>query len=376
MIANERISTEHNCIAKDIFSLKNTLIFGSNAHLGLQTEINISDVFSVYSINNKRFEPKDISLIGDEIFIEEFKNLYKYYRKHFFCALSFYRKLSVYGFQLSESTSDVKAFKWLIKEDQLVYVDSRSASEVTYPPQHGFTWTKATRDMQRTGKFPHVSLADKVFVESIGGDITIKIEDNTDTGKGIYSEDVIYKDQNLDDAEIHFCDLDNLVLFKIKPYQETERYFIYNHKEKKVSRVDTLKHSAVLLPENQGVLFSNGYALQTGGLKVISQDVNRLHYLKTIQEPNGENFMYVFYDDKTNNYQLISYNIITQTIETPIRCSGYSILQDGKLIYLRESLETTKHHLAQIWQTPYSKNYSRIQKNLIRFFTKSGIKIL
>lgn len=355
LIANERISTEHNCVAKDIFSLKDILIFGSNAHLGLQTEINITDVFSIYKINNDRFEPQDSLLIGDEIFIEEFKNLYKYYRNTFFVRFHFTENYLYMVFQLSESTSDIKAFKWLIKEDKLIYIDSRSASEVTYPPQHGFAWTKATRDMQRSGKFPHVSLADKVFVESIGGDLTIKIEDNTDTGKGIYSEDVIHKDQNLDDAEIHFCDLDNLVLFKIKPYQESERYFIYNHKEKTVSRVDTLKYSAVLLPENQGVLFSNGYALQTGGLKVISQDANRLHYLKTILEPNGENFMYVFYDDKTNNYQLISYNIITQTIETPIRCSGYSILNNGKLIYLRESVETTKHHLAQIWQTPYSK---------------------
>lgn len=355
LIANERISTEHNCIAKDIFSLRNTLIFGSNAHLGLQSEINITDVFSIYTFNNDRFEPRDSSLINDEIFVEEFKNLYKYYRNTFFARFHFTENYLYMVFQLSESPSDIKAFKWLIKDNQLTYIDSRSASEVAYPPQHGFVWTKATRDMQRSGKFPHVSLADKVFVESVGGDITIKIEDNTDTGKGIYSEDVIHKDQNLDDAEIHFCDLDNLVLFKIKPYQEAERYFIYNHKEKIVSRVDTLKHSAVLLPENQGVLFSNGYALQTGGLKVISQDSNRLHYLKTISEPNGENFMYVFYDDQTNNYQLISYNIITQTIETPIRCSGYSILNDGKLIYLRESTETTKHHLAQIWQTPYAK---------------------
>ncbi|WP_294217924.1 DNA repair ATPase [uncultured Chryseobacterium sp.] len=355
LIANERISTDHTCVAKDIFSLDHILIFGSNAHLGLQTEINITDVFSVYTINNGRFEPQDAFLIHDETFIDEFKNLYKYYRNTFFARFHFTENYLYMVFQLSESPSDTKAFKWLIKDSRLTYVDSRSGSEVSYPPQHDFVWTKATRDMQRSGKFPHVSLADKVFVESIGGDLTIKIEDNTDTGKGIYSEDVIHKDQNLDDAEIHFCDLDNLVLFKIKPYQEAERYFIYNHKEKTVSRVDTLKHSAVLLPENQGVLFSNGYALQTGGLKVISQDVNRLHYLKTVQEPNGENFMYVFYDDKTNNYQLISYNIITQTIETPIRCSGYTMLNDGKLIYLRESLETTKHHLAQIWQTPYAK---------------------
>ncbi|WP_288438265.1 DNA repair ATPase [uncultured Chryseobacterium sp.] len=355
LVANERISTDHSCIAKDIYSLGDLLIFGSNAHLGLQTEIHISDVFSIYKINNNRFEPQDHTLINDEVFIDEFKNLYKYYRNTFFARFTFTENYLYMVFQLSESTTDIKAFKWLIKEGKLIYVDSRSASETSYPQQHGFVWTKATRDMQRSGKHPHISLADKVFVESIGGDITIKVEDNTDTGKGIYSEDVIHKDQNLDDAEIHFCDLDNLVLFKIKPYQETERYFIYNHKEKTVSRADALKYSGLLLPENQGVLFSNGYALQTGGLKVISQDQNRLYYLKTVIEPNGENFLYVFYDDKNNNYQLISYNIITQTIETPIRCSGFTFLNDGKLIYLRESVETTKNHLAQIWQTPFSK---------------------
>ncbi|MEN4761244.1 DNA repair ATPase [Chryseobacterium sp. C39-AII1] len=374
LIANERISTDHSCVAKDIFSFNDLLIFGSNAHLGMQTEVNITDVFSIHKINNNRFEPQDVSLINDEIFIDEFKNLYKYYRNTFFARFYFTENYLYMVFQLSESTTDIKAFKWLIKENTLIYIDSRSASEVSYPPQHGFIWTKATRDMQRNGKYPHVSLADKVFVESIGGDLTIKIEDNTETGKGIYSEDVVHKDQNLDDAEIHFCDLGNLVLFKIRPYQETERYFIYNHKEKTVSRVDTLKYAAVLLPESQGILFSNGYALQTGGLKVISQDQNRLHYLKTIPEPNGENFLYVFYDDKTNNYQLISYNIITQTIETPIRCSGYTILHDGRLIYLRESVETTKHHLAQIWQSPYSKELQENTEKSDNLLYKIGNK--
>lgn len=380
LVANERISTDHSCIAKDIYSLGDYLIFGSNAHLGLQTEINISDVFSIYTINNDRFEPQDHTLINDEVFIDEFKNLYKYYRNTFFARFTFTENYLYMVFQLSESTTDIKAFKWLIKEGQLIYVDSRSASETSYPQQHGFAWTKATRDMQRSGKHPHISLADKVFVESIGGDITIKVEDNTDTGKGIYSEDVIHKDQNLDDAEIHFCDLDNLVLFKIKPYQEAERYFIYNHKEKTVSRADALKYSGLLLPENQGVLFSNGYALQTGGLKVISQDQNRLYYLKTVAEPNGENFLYVFYDDKTNNYQLISYNIITQTIETPIRCSGFTLLNDGKLIYLRESIETTKHHLSQIWQTPFSKellpNIEKADSLLYKIGNKDIVRVM
>jgi hypothetical protein len=33
-----------------------------------------------------------------------------------------------------------------------------------------------------TGRHPHVSIEDKVFVETVGGDLTIKIEDNTDDG--------------------------------------------------------------------------------------------------------------------------------------------------------------------------------------------------
>ena len=52
-------------------------------------------------------------------------------------------------------------------------MDARSAAEVKYPTQQEFVWTKVTREMQRKGSHPHVSLADKVFVEAIGGDIDL-----------------------------------------------------------------------------------------------------------------------------------------------------------------------------------------------------------
>ena len=38
-----------------------------------------------------------------------------------------------------------------------------------------------------------------------GGDLTIKIEDNTATGDGIYSEPVEDRNQKLDDAEIQYA---------------------------------------------------------------------------------------------------------------------------------------------------------------------------
>ena len=354
LIANERISTDQNCTIKDIFSLGKLCLVGHNTHLGLRSEVNLNDVFSAYLLKENRFEPQPIQFIEDQIFIEEFKNLYKYYRNTIFVRFHLTQNYLYFVFQLSNSPSDIKAFKWLIKDNTLTFIDARSASEVKHPNQQEFKWTKATRDMQRKGSHPHVSLADKVFVEAIGGDITIKIEDNTSTGKGIYSEDVIHKDQTLDDAEIHFFDYNNLVIFKIKPYQESERFFIYNHKEKKVARVDSLQYCIILLPENQGVIYPNGYALQTGEIKVIATEDKPVYFNRRIIGVNGENYMFVFYDEEGHDYLLIPYNIIKQTIETPISCNGFTLFDSGKLAYFKSN-EETKHHLIQIWQTPFTK---------------------
>ncbi len=354
LIANERISTDQNCQIKDIFSLENLCLVGHNTHLGLRSEISLNDVFSAYVLADNRFEPKSIQFIEDDTFIEEFKNLYKYYRNTFFVRFHVTQNYLYFVFQLSNSPSDIKAFKWLIKDNSLTFVDARSAAEVKYPTQQEFAWTKVTREMQRKGSHPHVSLADKVFVEAIGGDLTIKIEDNTNSGKGIYSEDVLHKDQTLDDAEIHYFDYNNLVIFKIKPYQETERYFIYNHKEKKVARVDSLQYSIILLPENQGVIYPNGYALQTGEIRVIATEDKPVYFKRRIIGNNGENFMFVFYDEQSYDYILIPYNIIKQTIETPINCNGFTLFDNGKLAYFKSN-EETKHHLIQIWQTPFTK---------------------
>ncbi|MGV7105635.1 DNA repair ATPase [Flavobacterium sp. U410] len=375
LIANERLSTEQSCKIRDIISLGNTCLVGHQTHLGLKTEIALEDVFSMYTFTNNHFEPHPLTWLQDQTFIDEFKNLYKYYRNTTFVKFFIANNYLYFVFQLSSSPSDIKAFKWLIKDETLVFVDARSAAEVKFPNQHEFQWTKATRDMQRTGAHPHVSLADKVFVEAIGGDITVKVEDNTQTGKGIYSEDVIHKDQTLDDAEIHFFDYHNLLIFKIKPYLENERYFIYNHKEKKVARIDSLEYSGVLLPENQGLIFPNGFALQTGEIKVLESENRPVYFYKKISGINGENFLYVFYDQEQHEYLLIPYNIIKQTIETPIQCSGFTLFEDGKMCFFKGN-EDTKHHLVQIWQTPFTKDVVVNEQNKDNILYKVGNKDL
>ena len=65
-------------------------------------------------------------------------------------------------------------------------------------------WQTPDRESYRYGDHPHVSIEDRVFVECVGGDLTIKVEDNTATGEGIYSEPVDDKYQKVDDAEIAY----------------------------------------------------------------------------------------------------------------------------------------------------------------------------
>lgn len=355
LIANDRISTENNCIARDIVSFGNTCVFGYNVHFGLRTDIKLNDVFSVYSFTNNRFEAIGLDFIEDVQFQADFDNLYKYYRNTIFARFAKIGNFLYMIFQLSESVTDIKAFKWLIKDGKLIYVDNRSDHEYKFPAQYEFKWQEVTRDMHRYGVHSHVSILDKVFVEAIGGDLTIKIEDNTEDGKGVYDEPVDYPDQTLDDAQYKYADLGNLILIDIKPFQEDSRFFVYNHKVQEVQKIDSLREAAVLLPDDQGIIFPTGYYLQTGEYHVFDNSIPNVKFVSRIASPNGEDYMFVFYSPSEGLYILMSYNVITQQIVTPIICNGYTILQNGELSYFKGEGEQTKHHVVQIWQTPYLK---------------------
>ncbi|HSM64599.1 MAG TPA: DNA repair ATPase, partial [Gillisia sp.] len=353
LISTDRINTENNCIARDIISLGNTCVFGYNVHFGLRTEITLSDVFSIYEFRDNRFEPKPLDILQDEVFEADFANLYKYYRNTIFSKFAVIGNYLHMVFQLSDSATDIKTFKWIIKENTLKYIDNRSETEYKFKIQHEFKWVEVTRDMHRYGVHSHVSILDKVFVETIGGDLTIKIEDNTKEGKGILDEPVEQLDQTLDDGQYKYANLGNLIAMEIKPFQEAPRYFVYNHKLKEVKKIESIKDSCILLPDDQGIIFPTGYYLQTGEYKILNNEIENVKFEQKIASPNGEDFLYVFYSSGEGLYNLMSYNIITQEIQTPIICNGFTILKNGELCYFRTENEQTKHHVIQIWQTPY-----------------------
>lgn len=374
LIANDRINTENSCIARDIVAFGNLCLFGYNVHFGLRTEIQLSDVFSVYEYKDNRFHQKTLTLINDEQFINDFENQYKYYRNTFFAKFSIIGNYLYMVFQINENTEDVKAFKWLINDNSLSYIDNRSDHEYKFPKQHEFNWQETNYDMHRNGSHPHVSILDKVFVETVGGDLTIKIEDNTNDGKGIFNEPVDQKDQTLEDGKYIFADLGNLTVLGITPYQETTRYYVYNHKVQQVERIQSIQDTAVLLPDNHGLIFPDGYYLQTGEFKKFERSIENVKFQQKISAPNGEDYLYVFYEEGKGDYVLMTYNIIEQKINTPIICNGFTVLENGELCYFKSEQDATKHHVIQIWQTPYSKTVKTSDKHSDSLLYKIGNK--
>ena len=277
-------------------------------------------------------------------------------------------------FQISNNAGDFKAFKWLVNDGKLTYVDNRSDHEVKVPQQHEFQWKRTHRDMHRTGHHPHISIMDRIFVETVGGDLTIKIEDNTDDGLGIYREEVEFKDQTLDDAEYLYADLGNLIVLKIKPYQEKFRYFVYNEKLQQVQRIDALEDSGVLLPDGHGLIFANGYYLQTGEFKIFDPDLKNKQFERRIASPNGEDYLYAFYNHQVGAFVLMHYNLIEQKVETPIYCNGFTVFSDGELCYFKAEEEPTKHHVIQIWQTPFVTGEEVPSEHTDSFLFKVGNK--
>lgn len=380
LIANQRINTENNCEARGIMAFAGLCIFGYNVHFGLRSDIQLSDVFSIYLFENNQFIPQTLELIEDETFITDYKNLYKYYRDSIFSRFRRTENYLYMIFQTSKNIEDQKAFKWLIKGNQLIYQDDRSIHEVVKAPQHEFKWIKTSLDDRRLGMHPHISILDKVFIEAVGGDITFKIEDNTQSGKGIYSEPVENKDQQLDDADYYYADLGNLILIRIKPYQEDFRTYVFNTRTKEVVNIPMLNNAGILLPDNHGVIFPNGYYLQNGEHKIFESDLTELEFFRKVASPNGEDYLYIFYQNKRNIYVLMSYNIISQQVETPIICNGHTLFNDGTLIFFRSEQEATRHHQVQIWCTPYSRtlkeNYEKRENVLYKIGNKDIVKAM
>lgn len=364
LVETVRVTTEHNCVPRDLAAVGDRFLFGYNVQFGLKTETHLTDVLAAYRLDQNQFHelPLD-SLFRDQRFERDFHELYRFYKGTYLSRFFLHGPFLHLVFRVGKSPTDIKTFKFRMpapsSADPLEYIDNRSEHEVRYPPQHEFEWKRTTRDQHRYGKHPHISIEDRLFVECVGGDLTIKVEDNTESGRGIYAEPVDNSDQTLDDAEIHYAVLGNLILLRIRPYQEQKtRYLVFNQKINQVTRIDQIAQACVLLPDDHGIIYPGGYYLQNGESKQFDHGLEDMLYERTLPASNGEDYLYLFYGRQSGIFIQLRYNVIKQQVDTPTICSGQAFFEAGEMVCFRSHEDPQKHHAIQIWQTPFvGKNY-------------------
>ncbi|MGJ7573206.1 DNA repair ATPase [Variovorax sp. RB2P76] len=389
LILRTRARTENNAAARDLVRIGDLLLFGYNVFIGLRKETAVSDVFGLYRL----LSPGEAGADGDELqpvpiagtfledtrFASDFRELYAYYKQATLLQLRVTQDKLLAAFQIGQQLHDVRVFRWAIERDgRISYIDNRGERDIALPASHDFEWTVATREDHVGGKHPHVNVLDTVFVETLGGDLTVKIENNTETGLGIYSEPVEDKSQSLTDAEIAWAKLGMLILLRVKPYREQlTRYLVFNIRTQQVERIDAIGGSCVQLPEDHGIIFPGGYYLQSGEHKrfdLPADMVENMRFKRMLRSPNGEDVAYVFYDPKPGRYALFNYNLIDKKLATPIIANGYARFADGRILVFHDNDgEPTRVHPMQLWQTPFaSEEHVGAQPPATGFFGKIG----
>ncbi|WP_406174855.1 DNA repair ATPase [Streptomyces canus] len=361
LTSTERLRTEHTCVPRDIVSVGDTLLFGHNVllgFLGTEPETTVGDVFELYDRDLNRL-PEDAvpGLLDDPAFVREFAALYRYYRQAQLLQLRRVEGKLLAVFQTGEKAGDIRVLRWALSDDgSASFLDARGERDHVFPPSHDFAWTQTTREDHVLGRHPHVSIEGEVFVETVGGTLTVKVEDNTETDEGIYAEPVDEPLQSLADADIAYARVGALILVDVLPYKEdVHRYLVFNTLTKSVVRLDGIGRACRRLPEDQGIVFPGGYCLATGRYKMFDGlDTEGLEFERMVRSPNGEDVLFAFHARVEGRSLLLPYNMIRKEVAGPLSCHGWTLFDDGTLVVLRaDGDEPQRVHPVQLWNSPF-----------------------
>jgi len=382
VLGRVRLRTEHNCSARDLVRIGNYVLLGFNVTMGLKKSTHVNDVFALYQPTeiDGQYDVEEIpikgSFLADGQFTTDFNELYSYYKNTRLTQLVVKNNKLLAAFQIGDRLSDQRVFRWSLNAqgEVLEYIDNRGERDIELPSQYDFEWVSCTRDDIVEGRHPHFNILDTLFVDCQRGDLTLKVENNTNTGLGLYSEPVVEPNQSLDDCEVSYADIGQLILLRILPYNEEQhRYLVFNKELLNVARIDMIGQSCVQLPEDHGIMFPGGYYLNTGEQKSFDGDTTGMTFKRTFRSPNGEDVMYVFYEPNEGKVGLFAYNLIEKQLQNPLYGHGYGFFEDGRLALFYAETEATRVHPMQIWNTPYqSDEFASQQPQRATFYGRIG----
>ena len=367
VIGRTRIRTEHNCVARDIVRVGDNLMFGYNVFIGLKEEINVSDVFGIYRLIETEDSydteqvPTENTFLNDPVFLKDFRELYTYYKNTRLLLLTVRGKRLLACFQTGQRINDVRVFRWQIPNDNdlsgVRYIDSRGESDIAFPSPYDFKWIATTREsIVDTARALYLNVADTLFIEQKKGMLSLKIENNTPQGQVILKEKVDDVNQALGDMRVEYAELESLLLVRLLPYGEKHwRYWVYNKISRTIVRIDAIGQACVQLPEGHGIIFPGGYYLQNGEHKTFDISMEGMRYKRAIKSPNGEDVLYIFYEEVSGCSLLLMYDVISRELAPPILAHGHARLEDGRMVIFHTdgAEQATRIHPMQIWATPF-----------------------
>ncbi|MFJ6899926.1 DNA repair ATPase [Streptomyces hokutonensis] len=354
-----RLTTEHPAAPRDIVAVGDALLFGHQVSLGVTRETAVADVLALYDRQDLRGLPEDAvpGLLDDPEFVREFTALHRYYRQARLLQLRCVDGKLLAVFRTGEKADDIRVLRWALTDDgrAATFLDAHGERDHVFPPPYDFDWTGTGREDLVPGRHPHVRIQDGLYVDTLGGTLTVKVEDNTETGEGIYSEPVDEPLQSPADAEIAYARVGALVLLRVRPYkEEAHRYLVFNTLTKGVVRLDGIGRSCQRLPEEQGIVFPGGYCLVTGECKTFETDLAGLELERIVRSPNGEDVLFGYRARGSGRSLLLSYNMIRKEVAAPLPGQGWALFDDGLVVVLGAGAgEAARVHPVRIWRTPF-----------------------
>lgn len=359
-----QVGTPYASVPRDIVAVGDALLFGhavdTAAASGRGAEIAVSDVFVLH---DRALEPLPDDavpgLLDDPAFVRELGALFRYYRGARLLQLRHLGGRLLAVFRTGERAGDIRVLRWALRTDGTAeFLDARGDRDHVFPPSHDVEWTVATRDDHVLGRHPHIRVGGEAFVSTVGGALTVKSVDDTETAEGIYSEPVAEPLQSLADADVAHARVGALLLLRVRPYKEDAwRHLVLNTLTGTVVRLDGIGRSCRRLPEDQGIVFPGGYYLaatdtartfDTGG-----GSADDLEFERAVSSPNGEDVLYVFQDRAEGRTLLLPYNVIRKEAAAPLTGAGYAVFDDGTLLTLRAATEPARVHPLRLWHSPY-----------------------
>ncbi|MFB7913563.1 DNA repair ATPase [Streptomyces sp. NPDC056061] len=366
LAGTEQIRTEQACVPRDLVAVGGRLLFGFERGPGAADPVPVADVLALYG--PELAAPDADGLLADEGFVREFTSLHRYYRNARLLRLRRVDGKLLAVFRTGENADDVRVLRWALGPDGSPgpFLDARGDRDHVFPASHDFAWTVAGRESHVPGRHPHIAIggdrdgADGIlFVDTLGGTLTVKTVDDTDTPEGIYEEPVAEPLQSLADAEVEYAVIGPLVLLRVRPYnEENRRHLVFNTLLGTVERLDGIGPACHRLPEDQGIIFPGGYYLTTGTAKTfdVAEPLTDPVFEGAVRSPNGEDVLYVFRSPVDGRSLLLPYNLIRQEVATPLQGRGHALLDDGTLVLLRAGTagdEPARVHPVQRWLTPF-----------------------